>query len=135
MNPIIKALSAMGKSSCIEIAARLKRDVRETLKELEVMRDRNQVTFLNGYWSVPGAASATESAVLVEPAESVKTTAELIADIPAFTSRAADLIVPTSAGIARELRRARARVASLEKLRDTTKQFRRHAKLLQELEQ
>lgn len=222
MNPIITALNAMGKSSCTEIAARLKRDVRETLKDLEEMRDRELVSFVNGYWSVapapeklapaatvvrvkpkskpaqtpepnelrseiltllkasgramttgeiaeqisqrsssiysplgklaaegvivkhlvkrvsywamPDTTLVTEPAASAEPAEPVKTTPEIVADIPAFTSRAADLIVPTADGINRELRRARARVASLEKLRDTTRIFRRHAKLLQEMQ-
>ncbi|MGR7890437.1 hypothetical protein ACU6XY_09655 [Klebsiella aerogenes] len=224
MNPIITALSAMGKSSCTEIAARLKRDVRETLKDLEEMRDRGLVSFVNGYWSVtaapapeklapaatvvrvksktkpahapepnelrseiltllkasgramatgeiaeqisqrsssiysplgklaaegvivkhlvkrvsywamPDATLVTDPAASAEPAEPAKTTPEIVADIPAFTSRAADLIVPTADGINRELRRARARVASLEKLRDTARIFRRQAKLLQEMQ-
>lgn len=82
-------------------------------------------------WTVPREASLAEPAVT--PAG--KTVSEIVSDIPAFTSRPTDLTVPTAAGISRELRRARARVASLEKLRDTTREIRRHAKLLQELAQ
>ena len=82
-------------------------------------------------WTVPREASLAEPAVT--PAG--KTVSEIVSEIPAFTSRPTDLIVPTAAGISRELRRARARVASLEKLRDTTREIRRHAKLLQELAQ
>ncbi|HCT2688013.1 TPA: hypothetical protein OTS28_004026 [Klebsiella pneumoniae] len=80
-------------------------------------------------WTVPREAAQAEPAVT--PAE--KTVSEIVSEIPTFTSRPTDLIVPTAAGISRELRRARARVASLEKLRDTTREIRRYAKLLQEL--
>ncbi|HIB8576410.1 TPA: hypothetical protein ACWX51_000646 [Klebsiella pneumoniae] len=80
-------------------------------------------------WTVPREAAQAEPAVT--PAE--KTVSEIVPEIPTFTSRPTDLIVPTAAGISRELRRARARVASLEKLRDTTREIRRYAKLLQEL--
>ncbi len=82
-------------------------------------------------WTVPREAAQAEPAVT--PAE--KTVSEIVSEIPTFTSRPTDLIVPTAAGISRELRRARARVANLEKLRDTTREIRRYAKLLQELAQ
>ncbi|MHC1939316.1 hypothetical protein ACYP3S_10465 [Klebsiella pneumoniae] len=82
-------------------------------------------------WTVPREAEQAEPAVT--PAE--KTVSEIVSEIPTFTSRPTDLIVPTAAGISRELRRARARVANLEKLRDTTREIRRYAKLLQELAQ
>ncbi|EPY4252848.1 DUF1627 domain-containing protein [Klebsiella pneumoniae] len=80
-------------------------------------------------WSVPREAAQAEPAVT----SAEKTVAEIVSEIPTFTSRPTDLIVPTAAGISRELRRARARVANLEKLRDTTREIRRYAKLLQEL--
>lgn len=80
-------------------------------------------------WSVPREAAQAEPAVT----SAEKTVAEIVSEIPTFTSRPTDLIVPTAVGISRELRRARARVANLEKLRDTTREIRRYAKLLQEL--
>lgn len=72
----------------------------------------------------PNAASAD-----VVGAEKQSTEA-LLSDIPVFVSRPTDLILPTAAGISNELRRARARVASLEKLRDMTREIRRHKNLI-----
>lgn len=227
MKAVLTALEGMGKATCTEIAARLKKDVRAMLGILQDMEDRNEVTFLNGYWSLAGAAPmksditpvpraaapktkplppvkerrnfredillilrtagtpmftsaiaeamgrvpnamnstmakmAAEGLVVkhvdgrnitwtaagipaaapkAEPkpaaCRAAKSTSDIVADIPTFTGRSTDLILPTSAAISSRLRRARAEVASLEKLQvDVRTMRRRYGKLLRELAQ
>lgn len=227
MKAVLTALEGMGKASCREIAARLKKDVRVTMDILQNMEDRKEVTFVNGYWSIAGAApmksditpvpraaaaapktkpippakerrnfredillilrsagepmftaaiaeamgrvpnamnstmakmateglvvkhvdgrnitwSASCAVVTEKPApapaaQAAKPTSALVADIPVFTARANDLILPTSAAISSRLRRARGEVASLEELQVAVRSIRRrHGKLLRELAQ
>ena len=227
MKAVLTALEGMGKASCREIAARLKKDVREMMDILQNMEDRKEVTFVNGYWSIAGAApmksditpvpraaapktkslppvkerrNFREDILLIlrtaatpmftstiaeamgrvpnalngtlakmadkglitkhvdgrnitwtaagipaaapkaepKPAacQAAKSTSDIVADIPTFTARANDLILPTSAAISSRLRRARAEVASLEELQVAVRTIRRrHGKLLRELAQ
>lgn len=225
MKAVLTALEGMGKASCREIAARLKKDVREMMDILQNMEDRKEVTFVNGYWSIAGAAPmksdvtpvpraaapktkpippakecqnfredillilrsagapmftaaiaeamgrvpnamnstmakmaaeglvvkhvdgrnitwSAPGAVVADQsapkpaAQAAKPTSEIVADIPVFTARASDLILPTATAISSRLRRARAEVASLEELQVAVRTIRRrHGKLLRELAQ
>lgn len=218
MKAVLTALEGMGKASCTEIAARLKKTPREMLGILQDMEDRKEVTFVNGYWSIAGAAPMKSdfapvpraaapktkplppsskpkrgnfrqeillilrnagtpvfTAAIAEamgrvpnamnstlakmageglitkhvdgrnitwtiagPAslQAAKSTSAIVADIPSFTSRSTDLVLPTAKAISGELRRARAKVASLEKLQvDVRVMRRRYGKLLGELAQ
>ncbi|HHI2551381.1 TPA: hypothetical protein ACP41M_001097 [Klebsiella aerogenes] len=229
MKDVLVALKAMGKATCREISARLRKDNREMLEILERMEGVGEIHAVNGYWYVGRAGSPEmaegktkkETAVAEQPkpttpeaiAEQLrkhgpmgttplagifcrsgrgmasilcslamsgaivkngtgrgvtwslpevsqadefdsvstsdtqepvapvadpdanepaepKSTEALLHDIPVFTRRSTDLILPTTAGINSELRRARARVASLEKLRDMSREIRRHKKLI-----
>lgn len=91
-------------------------------------------------------ASGTEKAITSEPEKISEPTAtilptetptvEIVADIPIFTARANDLILPTASAISSRLRKARAEVASLEKLQlDVRAMRRRYGKILKELAQ
>lgn len=70
------------------------------------------------------------------PATPEKSAAEIVKEIPVFTSRQTDLILPTAAAISSRLRKARAEVASLEKLQaDVRAMRRRYGKMLREMAQ
>lgn len=64
-----------------------------------------------------------------------KSTSEIVQDIPAFTARADDLVIPSTRFISGEIRRTRAKLANLEKLRDAVRSIRKHGALVQELAQ
>lgn len=256
MQAVLTALSAMGKSTCREIAARMEKDVREMMSILQDMEDRGEVDFVNGYWSLPGqqltapaapahkptantrppvtalkgapvkpiepqdvvqqlrergpltapalgdifgragkamagvlgglaskgivikngigkgvtwsapeetpevisdavsdfkadpvdvGANDAENAVTAQTAQQnlipgpplaeenamqEKTTAEIVENIPVFTSRSTDLIVPTASSIASEIRRTKAKLKNLEKLRVTVREIRRQKNLI-----
>ena len=59
METVIDALSAMGKTTCRELAARMKIEPREALEMLREQEEIGTVALLNGYWSVPGDKSPT----------------------------------------------------------------------------
>lgn len=59
-----------------------------------------------------------------------KTTAEIVQDIPVFTARADDLVIPSSRFISQEIRRTKAKLAGLEKLQGAVRELRRHKNLL-----
>ncbi|WP_233467671.1 DUF1627 domain-containing protein [Enterobacter asburiae] len=83
--------------------------------------------------SVPETAAPPGSPVQAVPAPAVKTTAEIVQDIPAFTARADDLVIPSSRFISQEIRRTRTKLANLEKLQVTVRELRRHKRMLQSL--
>ncbi|WP_343529285.1 hypothetical protein [Yokenella regensburgei] len=93
-------------------------------------------------WSLAGkqqlAPQPEEPALPETPGPEVvlaKTSIDLLADIPVFTARKTDLIIPTADYISREIRRTESKLASLKKLRTAANNIRRHKALLQELAQ
>lgn len=62
------------------------------------------------------------------PAE--KTTAQIVEEIPAFTVRPDELVIPSSRFISSEIRRTKAKLASLQKLQGAVRELRRHKHLL-----
>lgn len=83
--------------------------------------------------SVPETAAPPGSPVQANPTPAAKTTAEIVQDIPAFTARADDLVIPSSRFISQEIRRTRTKLANLEKLQVTVRELRRHKRMLQSL--
>lgn len=70
------------------------------------------------------------------PASPEKSAAEIVEEIPVFTSRQTDLILPTAAAISSRLRKARAEVVAWEKLQaDVRAMRRRYGKKLKEMAQ
>lgn len=67
----------------------------------------------------------------VAPAQESKTLEEIIGDIPTFTSRPDDLIIPSSRFISTEIRRTKAKLAKLQRLQGAVRELRRHKHLLQ----
>lgn len=62
------------------------------------------------------------------PAE--KTTAQIVEEIPVFTARPNDLVIPSSRFISSEIRRTKAKLANLQKLQGAMRELRRHKHLL-----
>ncbi|WP_320744512.1 DUF1627 domain-containing protein [Enterobacter sp. 276E10] len=83
--------------------------------------------------SVPETAAPPVSPVQVDPVPAAKTTAEIVQDIPAFTARADDLVIPSSRFISQEIRRTKTKLANLEKLQVTVRELRRHKKLINQI--
>lgn len=73
-----------------------------------------------------------ESAATTMPEKSV---ADIVDEIPTFASRPDDLLVPTVRGISSEIRRTKAKLGNLEKLREAVRSIRKHGALVQELVQ
>ena len=198
MSTVLKALGSMGKSTCRELAARLGKDVRETLLILENEKDAGTVSFVNGYWSVTGDASpapAKKTAVhkIKEPKRKAavskspvsisiiigqimkygpQTTSELAdlndqnakglgSKLRAFEKRGLivrsgktwavpakpepetiqqpeparqdDLIIPNVRFISNEIRRTKAKLEHLYKMRDAARQFSKHTNSMKQI--
>lgn len=88
-------------------------------------------------WSLKGDAPAPASAAPVveaSPAESApaeKSTAQIVEEIPAFTARPDDLVIPSSRFISDEIRRTKAKLSNLQKLQAAMRELRRHKSMLQ----
>ncbi|ELT0526137.1 DUF1627 domain-containing protein [Citrobacter freundii] len=92
-------------------------------------------------YSLPAAAPVkNKSSVPLQPETSTppgpeKSVTEIVEEIPAFVSRPDDLLIPTVRGISNEIRRTKAKLANLEKLREAVRSIRKHGALMQELVQ
>lgn len=81
--------------------------------------------------AAPPVLSASEPVDLATaPEVTAKTTAEIVQDIPVFTARADDLVIPSSRYISQEIRRTKAKLSSLQKLQGVVRELRRHKNLL-----
>ncbi len=81
--------------------------------------------------AAPPVLSASEPVDLTTaPEVTAKTTAEIVQDIPVFTARADDLVIPSSRFISQEIRRTKAKLSSLQKLQGVVRELRRHKNLL-----
>ncbi|EKQ7211172.1 DUF1627 domain-containing protein [Citrobacter freundii] len=92
-------------------------------------------------YSVPATAlvknknSAPREPETSTPLVPEKSVTEIVEEIPAFVSRPDDLLIPTVRGISSEIRRTKAKLANLEKLREAVRSIRKHGALMQELAQ
>lgn len=139
-----------GAMSTVSLAAAVNRNARGMVSVLHAL-ERQGVVVKNGRgkgvtWSLPASSTEPEpepaaesvTAVSAEPelaatAQS-KDIAQIIREIPSFTEgRATAQSIPTARVISREIRRARNKLASLEKLRDAVRVVGRHKHLVQQL--
>lgn len=92
-------------------------------------------------YSVPATASVKNKSLSPKEQEASATPApeksvtEIVEEIPSFVSRPDDLLIPTVRGISSEIRRTKAKLANLEKLREAVRSIRKHGALMQELVQ
>ena len=85
--------------------------------------------------SVKNKSSAPREPETSTPPVPEKSVTEIVEEIPAFVSRPDDLLIPTVRGISSEIRRTKAKLANLEKLREAVRSIRKHGALMQELAQ
>lgn len=60
------------------------------------------------------------------PEVTAKTLEDVVGEIPAFTARADDLVIPSSRFISREINCTKAKLTNLQKLQVTVRELRRH---------
>jgi len=134
----------------VSLAAAVNRNARGMVSVLHAL-ERQGVVVKNGQgkgvtWSLPASSTEPEpepaaesvTAVSAEPELAAtaqpKDIAQIIREIPSFTEgRVTAQTVPTARVISREIRRARNKLASLEKLRDAVRVVGRHKHLVQHL--
>ncbi|HDC4638608.1 TPA: DUF1627 domain-containing protein [Enterobacter cloacae] len=98
--------------------------------------ERQGVVIKNGQgkgvtWSLPVTGlTETDSTEAVQTEPGSKSLNEIIGDIPAFTARPDDLIIPSSRFISNEIRRTKAKLSNLQRLQDAVRELRRHKHLL-----
>lgn len=135
---VLAAMQGMGAVSAIKIAEKLGKSSRALNASLGAMCKYGLVTrHIDGKnitWSlksddapVPANAAPASHA---ESAPTEKTTAQIVEEIPAFTARPDDLVIPSSRFISGEIRRTKAKLASLQKLQGAVRELRRHKNLL-----
>ena len=139
-----------GAMTTVSLAAAVNRNARGMVSVLRAL-ERQGVVMKNGKgkgvtWSLPASSVKPEPepaaefvlAVSAEPemaaTKQQKDIAKIIREIPSFTEgRVIAQTVPTVRVISREIRRARNKLASLEKLRDAVRVVGRHKHLVQHL--
>ncbi|MEB6185331.1 DUF1627 domain-containing protein [Enterobacter roggenkampii] len=139
---VLSAMQGQGAMTANQVAEKLGKGSRALNASLGAMcKDGLVLRHVDGKnitWSLAGepviqpeqqepAAGETKAA----PAQESKTLEEIIGDIPAFSSRPDDLIIPSSRYISTEIRRTQAKLANLQRLRGAVRELRRHKHLLQ----
>lgn len=82
-------------------------------------------------WSLPAGSTPSE---VPEPAAAAAENkeADFLNDIPVFVSRPDDLLIPTVSGLSREIRRTKAKLTGLERLRTAVREFNRNRHYLEQ---
>ncbi|HDC4532675.1 DUF1627 domain-containing protein [Enterobacter asburiae] len=141
---VLSAMEGQGAMSANQVAEKLGKSPRALNASLGAMcKDGLVLRHVDGKnitWSLawepekqpeqqePAAAEAKAA-----QASESKTLEEIIGDIPAFASRPDDLIIPSSRYISTEIRRTKAKLANLQRLRGAVRELRRHKHLLEGL--
>lgn len=143
-------LREQGAMTTVSLAAAVNRNARGMVSVLRAL-ERQGVVVKKGQgkgvtWSLPASSTEPEPEPVAESVNAVsaepelaataqpKDIAQIIREIPSFTEgRATAQTIPTARVISREIRRARNKLASLEKLRDAVRVVGRHKHLVQQL--
>ncbi|WP_163363174.1 DUF1627 domain-containing protein [Enterobacter cloacae] len=128
-------LGKNGAMTTAALAAAVNRNARGMVSVMLAF-ERQGVVIKNGQgkgvtWSLPVTCQTeTDSTEAVQPELGSKSLNEIIGDIPAFTARADDLIIPSSRFISNEIRRTKAKLSNLQRLQGAVRELRRHKHLL-----
>ncbi|HEY2454115.1 MAG TPA: DUF1627 domain-containing protein [Scandinavium sp.] len=126
METVLQALEAMKKATSLEISRRTGLTQREVINQLWDYKRKGWVVQQGKTWL---SVEPTQDAV--QPTDSV---AAVLESITPFTStRRGEMVIPTVRGVSREIRRAKAKVAQLERLRDAVRELSKHKHLIQEV--
>ncbi|MCL7669851.1 DUF1627 domain-containing protein, partial [Enterobacter cloacae complex sp. OE43NF] len=114
-------LGKNGAMTTAALAAVVNRNARGMVSVMLAF-ERQGVVIKNGQgkgvtWSLPVTGQTeTDSTEAVQPEPGSKSLNEIIGDIPAFTARPDDLIIPSSRFISNEIRRTKAKLSNLQRL-------------------
>ncbi|HBH6930750.1 MULTISPECIES: DUF1627 domain-containing protein [Enterobacter cloacae complex] len=128
-------LGKNGAMTTAALAAVVNRNARGMVSVMLAF-ERQGVVIKNGQgkgvtWSLPVTGQTeTDSTEAVQPEPGSKSLNEIIGDIPAFTARPDDLIIPSSRFISNEIRRTKAKLSNLQRLQGAVRELRRHKHLL-----
>lgn len=128
-------LGKNGAMTTAALAAVVNRNARGMVSVMLAF-ERQGVVIKNGKgkgvtWSLPVTGQTeTDSTEAVQPEPGSKSLNEIIGDIPAFTARPDDLIIPSSRFISNEIRRTKAKLSNLQRLQGAVRELRRHKHLL-----
>ncbi|HBL8181842.1 DUF1627 domain-containing protein [Enterobacter cloacae] len=128
-------LGKNGAMTTAALAAAVNRNARGMVSVMLAF-ERQGVVIKNGQgkgvtWSLPVTGQTeTDSTEAVQPEPGSKSLNEIIGDIPAFTARPDDLIIPSSRFISNEIRRTKAKLSNLQRLQGAVRELRRHKHLL-----
>lgn len=140
-------LGKNGSMTTAALAAAVNRNARGMVSVMLAF-ERQGVVIKNGKgkgvtWSLPVTGQTeTDNTGAVQPEPGTldnelasspdsKSLNEIIGDIPAFTARPDDLIIPSSRFISNEIRRTKAKLSNLQRLQGAVRELRRHKHLLQ----
>ncbi|EIZ9234827.1 DUF1627 domain-containing protein [Cronobacter sakazakii] len=140
-------LGKNGSMATAALAAAVNRNARGMVSVMLAF-ERQGVVIKNGKgkgvtWSLPVTGQTeTDNTEAVQPEPGTldnelasspdsKSLNEIIGDIPAFTARPDDLIIPSSRFISNEIRRTKAKLSNLQRLQGAVRELRRHKHLLQ----
>lgn len=129
---IADILRQQGAKSTEELATILTTTNRKIASTLAMPISKGRIQRINDNGTFRFTLPDVSAEPIAAPAQT-KTTAEIVDEIPTFASRPDDLIVPTVKGVNRELRRARSKVAQLERLRDAVREIGKHKRLIREV--
>ncbi|WP_319077364.1 DUF1627 domain-containing protein [Enterobacter cloacae] len=133
---IRQLLGKNGAMTTAALAAAVNRNARGMVSVMLAF-ERQGVVIKNGKgkgvaWSLPVIGQTeTDCTEAVQPEPGSKSLNEIIGDIPAFTARPDDLIIPSSRFISNEIRRTKAKLSNLQRLQGAVRELRRHKHLLQ----
>ncbi|MDR9934728.1 DUF1627 domain-containing protein [Enterobacter cloacae] len=128
-------LGKNGAMTTAALAAAVNRNARDMVSVMMAF-ERQGVVIKNGQgkgvtWSLPVTGlTETDSTEAVQTEPGSKSLNEIIGDIPAFTARPDDLIIPSSRFISNEIRRTKAKLSNLQRLQGAVRELRRHKHLL-----
>ncbi|HHD7240505.1 TPA: DUF1627 domain-containing protein [Enterobacter cloacae] len=128
-------LGKNGAMTTAALAASVNRNARGMVSVMLAF-ERQGVVIKNGKgkgvtWSLPVTGQTeSDSTEAVQPEPGSKSLNEIIGDIPAFTARPDDLIIPSSRFISNEIRRTKAKLSNLQRLQGAVRELRRHKHLL-----
>ncbi|HEE0042112.1 TPA: DUF1627 domain-containing protein [Citrobacter freundii] len=145
VSDVIALLAEHGPQTSLELATlagieskRVAPMLTHHMKKGRIIREKVGNKFV---YSVPAMASVKNKSSATQELETStssvpeKSVTEIVEEIPAFVSRPDDLLIPTVRGISSEIRRTKAKLANLEKLREAVRSIRKHGALMQELAQ
>lgn len=123
-----------GAMTTAALAAAVNRNARGMVSVMLAF-ERQGVVIKNGQgkgvtWSLPAYLPAENNSDIISPAAAEKNITEFVQDIPAFTTRPDDLIIPSSRFISGEIRRTKVKLANLQRLQGAVRELRRHKDLL-----